>query len=683
MKNKYIVAILLGVASVWPADLLGKNDYRQNYNYTRAMEFWRKDNEKSKEWLLKEIEACPQNGFAHYRLSYLYRLEEEYGKALTEANQSVSLLKKEKEWNAYALLDRSYVYLHLADSVSALSDLDEAIRLQPKTDDFYESRGDLLFELRRFDEASRDYQKCIELSPGEAFGYISLGRVAAEKKDYEEAIRQYTYCTKLSANYNVSYRFRAEAYAKQGKWREAVDDIITCLQLKSNDTFAFKTVELLADSAYQLLSIKMKAQYRKDPGNAYWPMLLSDVCSRREYYSDALKYSQVAFDISGNPLMARSLANSYVMLGLYKEAIDMMNRACEIDTANIELIYNRGSIKEEASMYEEAIADFDRYISAQPDKGAGYEAKASCLDRLGRIDEALETIEMALAHSPESPHINLLQGKLLNLKGDKEGAKTFLLKAVENDKNVRSLHHAMYAYLYLQQYDSLEAVQNRLLAQDADHPVNSNLYNIACLYALRGDTVKCLDYLTQSLEAGFLSFNHARKDPDFGSLLQDSRFLDLIADYEERFAKKQGITLKKPDTEASMEGDVSEIPFTKEGGVCKVKCTINDLPLYYIFDTGASDVTMSTVEATFMFKNGFLAKSDISGKEYYQTATGEISEGTVVMLRKVVFGDVTLTNVKASVVSSQNAPLLLGQSVLSRLGHIEIDNTKKVIRITK
>jgi len=683
MSSRYIVALLLGMICLLPVGLMAKTDYRQNYNYTRAMEFWRKDDAKCKEWLLKEIESCAQNGYAHYRLSAIYRNEKEYGNALNAANQAVNLLKKDKEWSAWTYQERAWVYMRLADTISALRDLDEAIRLAPKEKSFLESRGDLLMDLGRYDESRRDYLKYTEFAPGDAMGFACLGHIAAYEKDYDEAIRQYNYSMKLSPSYAYPYRLRAEAYAKQSKWRESVDDVISCLQLRSDDQPAFTIVEMLADSAYQLLTIKMKAQYRKDPTNAYWPMLLSQIASRRERYAEALKYSQAAFDVSGSPVMARSLANSYVMLGQYKEGIDMMNRACEIDTADVDLIYNRGSIKDEASMYEEAIVDYDRCIAAQPDNASCYEAKASCLERLGKIDEALETLEMALAHDPESPHANLLQGKLLGLKGDKEGAEPFLRKAIENDKNTRSLHHTMYAYLYLQQYDSLETVQTRLLAQDADRPVNSNLYNVSCLYALRGDTVKCLDYLKQSLEAGFVSFNHARKDPDFGSLLQDTRFIDLIAEYENCFAEKQGIVLQKPEAEAKMEGESSEIPFTKEGGVCKVKCTINDLPLYFIFDTGASDVTMSTVEATFMFKNGYLASSDITGKEYFQTATGEISEGTIVMLRKVVFGGVTLTNVKASVVSTQNAPLLLGQSVLSRLGHIEIDNAKKLIRITK
>ena len=46
----------------------------------------------------------------------------------------------------------------------------------------------------------------------------------------------------------------------------------------------------------------------------------------------------------------------------------------------------------------------------------------------------------------------------------------------------------------------------------------------------------------------------------------------------------------------------TEVPFTKESGVCKVKCDINGLPLHFVFDTGVSDVTISMVEATFIIK---------------------------------------------------------------------------------
>lgn len=83
-----------------------------------------------------------------------------------------------------------------------------------------------------------------------------------------------------------------------------------------------------------------------------------------------------------------------------------------------------------------------------------------------------------------------------------------------------------------------------------------------------------------------------------------------------------------------------------------------------------------------MFKNGYLSDKDIIGKQYYRVADGNISVGTTIILNEIQFGGLTLKNVRASVVKSQNAPLLLGQTVLQRLGKIEIDNTKRILKIT-
>lgn len=114
-----------------------------------------------------------------------------------------------------------------------------------------------------------------------------------------------------------------------------------------------------------------------------------------------------------------------------------------------------------------------------------------------------------------------------------------------------------------------------------------------------------------------------------------------------------------------------------------MKCEINGLPLHFVFDTGASDVTMSEVEANFMLKNDYIRPSDIVGSQRYVDANGDISEGTVVILRKVNFGGLELDNVRASVIRNQKAPLLLGQSVLGRLGKIEIDNANRRLKITR
>lgn len=111
----------------------------------------------------------------------------------------------------------------------------------------------------------------------------------------------------------------------------------------------------------------------------------------------------------------------------------------------------------------------------------------------------------------------------------------------------------------------------------------------------------------------------------------------------------------------------------EQGGIYTIPCKVNGLSLKFIFDTGASSVSISESEAIFMLKNGYLSANDIIGSQQFQTASGAILEGTKILIKKIEIGGLILRNVEASVVHSNNAPLLLGQNVLSRFGKISID----------
>ncbi len=116
-----------------------------------------------------------------------------------------------------------------------------------------------------------------------------------------------------------------------------------------------------------------------------------------------------------------------------------------------------------------------------------------------------------------------------------------------------------------------------------------------------------------------------------------------------------------------------------ENGVRYIWIEINGIKLRFIFDTGASSVCISPAEATVLYRQGTLRREDILDVEYFQDATGKISEGTIINLREVKIGNLTLQNVKATIVDNVNAPLLLGQTAFERFGRIEIDNEKREI----
>jgi len=122
------------------------------------------------------------------------------------------------------------------------------------------------------------------------------------------------------------------------------------------------------------------------------------------------------------------------------------------------------------------------------------------------------------------------------------------------------------------------------------------------------------------------------------------------------------------------------IKMNPSGGVFTIPCVVNGLKMNFIFDTGASNVCLSLTEALFMYKNGILTDTDIIGKTQSQIADGSIVENTEVILHSIDVGGILITDVKALVSSNLDAPLLLGQSVIKKLGAFEIKGDSLIIK---
>lgn len=103
--------------------------------------------------------------------------------------------------------------------------------------------------------------------------------------------------------------------------------------------------------------------------------------------------------------------------------------------------------------------------------------------------------------------------------------------------------------------------------------------------------------------------------------------------------------------------------------------------MVFIFDTGASTVSISLIEASFLFKQGKISETDIIGEQQFMDANGGISEGTIINLKEVKIGGRIVNNIKASVVHNNKAPLLLGQSVLEKFGKISIDYNRSELTL--
>lgn len=672
--RQFILSILVLCSSVMLADNIKRPD---SYNYSRGVEAINNNNaEEALDYLNKEIDEHPDNGYAFAWIALVRNYNEEFGRALTAANVAVKKIpSKDKEYKAFAYGTRAQVYLNLEDTIQALKDYSQALNIVPDDDRFYNQRAQVYYEQGKYDLADKDYLKMISLKEGDVMGYMGIGRNANAQKRYEDAIKQFDFVVKLEPNYSSAYSFRAESYIGLKKYNEAIDDVISALGI-DRDRKAFYELQELADSAFEQTVAKLKVQKIKEPNEQSWDYDLGIVYERAAKYSKAIAYYKESLEKESNIITASRISSCYDDLGDYDKALEYCNQAIALDSVKTNYLYEKANILDNAGRTQEAIKTMSDYIANTPDEPAGYYQRGWFKDHSGDIEGALEDYTMAITLQPNEAYAYLNRGILYRLKGENAKAESDFKQVVRLDSIPEDAECSFYAYYYLGQKDKAIEVLNTALDKDK----KGNCYDAACLYSVMGEKEKALSYLRQSLEDGYKRFAHIKRDRDLNNIRNTEEFKVLLKEFEEKH--QQEIAADADGDDSAYELKVEEIPFTKEGGVCKVKCAINGLPLHFIFDTGAADVSISSVEATFMAKNDFLSSSDIIGKQNYQTADGNITEGTIINLKDVKLGSLHLNNIKASVVRNQAAPLLLGQSVLSKLGKIEIDNTKKVLRIT-
>lgn len=650
-----------------------------SYNYQRGLEaFHNQDYDEAYDYLSRELQDNPKNGYAHTLISVIHYNNEDYGKALSSADLGLKYLpKKDAEYQSMAYLAKAGVMLVLEDTTKALSTYADGIKNYPDQTVLYQKRGQLYYELSQYDLSDADYRKLIEMQPGETVGYMGLGRNANAQERWDDAIKQFDYVTKLSSDYSSAYSFRAESYIGLKKWDEATDDIISALKSDFDQKAVFLAISL-EEPAFTTMISKLKVQAAKNPNDSSWPMLIGLMYETKNQYLKAIEAYNQANERDADEVGYYRIAHCYYDMGNMKLALSNINSALNLNVDDLEDLAFKAEILSEMGDQQGAIEIMDKVLSEVPDYDTGYYQRGRFKKLNGDLDGAIEDLSMSITLNPKNSYPYYSRGSIYKKQGQIELAEDDYRKVIELEAKPDDYQCIPYAYLGLGDNEKALALADTIIARDTTS--YSGFYNKACLYSLMNDKDNALLNLRKSLELGYRHFGHLSLDADLDNIRDTEEFKALIQEYESMI--DDSTDHSEADNQTDGDVTVGEVPFTKEDGVCKVKCQVNDLPLYFIFDTGASNVTLSMVEATFMVKNGYLNDSDIIGSQRYMDANGNVTVGTVINLKKVDFGGFTLNNVRASVVRNQKAPLLLGQSVLGRLGKVEIDNTKQVLRIT-
>jgi len=125
------------------------------------------------------------------------------------------------------------------DPDRALSDCNEAIRLDPAYAAAYINRGNAYLNKADFERAFGDFNEAIRLDPKNAWAYSERGNLYKNKGDLDHALADFSESIRLNPNYAMAYFFRGDLYKRKGDFDRALADLNESIRLDPNYAMAY------------------------------------------------------------------------------------------------------------------------------------------------------------------------------------------------------------------------------------------------------------------------------------------------------------------------------------------------------------------------------------------------------------------------------------------------------------
>ena len=663
-----------------------KNAGSGEYRYRKAIEILEDggDPKEARELLNENIKEHPKYILSYLGLASMDRRAKDYSSALRLIDKALENNHKKSEISdANLLWWKGTIYDEMGDLQKGLVVMQQAVKMARKQDkenlrDMLETLAQFHYDLKQYTESDKIYREMMALDETDQLPMVGLSRNMIARKEYDEALAMLEECKKYDSSYDEIYRFQMRAFEGKKEYKKMIDAMVTLYE-KSDDFDYLDVEKFMMDKRYSMAVIKEKIASQKD--NLAWKVILSEFYQESHMYTDAITILTDLINEYGNEVqLLETRSDCYLEIGMIDDALADMTKCIELSTDRRSAYFHgmRAQIYRCDGKYNEAISDLDIFVEQYPTRAYGYYARGWCKELSGNDTAAMEDYENGIAVNEDYPYIYLMRGEMYLKSGKKELAEADFQKVIQKDTVVEDGTCRQYALHFLGKDQEAIEWMDKLIESDTEDP--GHWYDKACLLARMGRLNESVDAIEKSFEKGYRKFPHLKNDDDLDPIRERDDFKELVKKYEDLLHEELQRYSKDKVTES--ESIVTEVDMKKMyGGTFEVPCSVNGLPLKMIFDTGAADVTISSVEASFMLKNGYLADADVKGKRNYMTASGDIHEGTILRLKEVKLGDAVLKNVEASVVHSQKAPLLLGQSVLEKFGTITIDNVNSKLLI--
>lgn len=284
-------------------------------------------------------------------------------------------------------------------------------------------------------------------------GHLMLAEYyAIADSAFDKACDEWDIALRISSDsddvyYNIS-KVYVNAIARYAKDDETAAKFVECAIENIDKALAVKSEPLYIQHKAELLFAK--GEYA-DAFDCYVALSRTNMSSADVYaaaskckealgeYDEAIAQMDSAIATFGSlpvEAMAPYLLNSAMLkhkAGRAREAILDFNRYESLREGKLAapFYYMREQAEYDAKMFRQALDDIELAIYMAPDEPLYFIEKGRLCYRVKMVDEALAALTHAVTLAPENPDVHYLMGRCYMAKGEKESAKSALLKAKE------------------------------------------------------------------------------------------------------------------------------------------------------------------------------------------------------------------------------------------------------------
>ncbi|MGA7461334.1 MAG: tetratricopeptide repeat protein, partial [Candidatus Korobacteraceae bacterium] len=224
-----------------------------------------------------------------------------------------------------------------------------------------------------------------------------------------------------------------------------------------------------------------------------------------------------------------SLANVRLIYDFdWEGAATALNKAAALEPGSVELLFSRADLEDARGRVDKAIQLRKRAVALDPLCSPCYVFLGSDLAETGQYDEANTVLQKALELNPQQGYVHLVRGQVLLAQGRRQEALVEMQQ--ETNEGLKLAGEAM-VYHSLGRHQDSEAALQALIAGHG----NDGAYQIAEVYAYRGEADKALEWLDRAYQQHDSGLPYLKSDGLFKNLHQNPRYIELL--------KKMGLPL--------------------------------------------------------------------------------------------------------------------------------------------